>query len=214
MEVQQAADKPRPVTTFEMPKEEEIEERPLRVPSFLADVLGVSALVFACWFFFFYGVSGGRLWLALGWASLPTLLVIIWRAWSVFDRPVSYYRHTWWQKVWVPVEETIEPDARLVIIPGPEGTTVEFWQPRPGEFASWAAAVLSETNKTRPANQRTTLSQNTGQARGWSISQYRAMINALDDAGWVGADGQYVMFSVTGEQYVWPWLENRERISK
>lgn len=210
-EVRQAnAEKPKPVMTYQMPKEEEIEERPLRVPSFAADVLGVTVLVFGFGFLFSYAVTGDSI-KALGFGAAPALLTVIWRAAIVFDKPISYYRHTWWQKVYVPQDDVVEADPNLVAIPGPGGTTVEFWQPQPGEFAAWAASILSDHNKQAPPNQRVTLSQNTARLRGWSIRRYRATINALENAGWLLADGQYILFSASGEEYIGKWLSSDVR---
>jgi len=207
-----AGDKPRLVTSYDMPKEEEKEERPLRAPTFGADVLGVSVLVFLFSFLFTYALSRDAL-TGAGWAGFLAGLAVIWRASTVLDQPVSYYRHTWWQKV-NGEEVEVEKDPNLVVIPAGGGATVEFYQPRPGEFASWIRQVLDDVNKQQPPQHRVTLSQNTAVSRGWSIAQYRSMLNALDDAGWIIEDGQYIMPGVMGEEYIARWLRVQQRRSE
>lgn len=197
----------RVVTSFDMPKEHEVEEKPLRVPNFTADVLGVSVLVFAAVGSAFWAFSGGDELLGIGAGSAVAAAVIIWRTYVVFDRPVAHFRETWWQQaLFMSEDERVELDRNLVVIPGQEGSQVRFWQPRPGAFAGWMTQVLADRRSDLPYRDKVTLSQNTARRNGWPRDAYRSMIFSLDLAGWIRRDGQYLDLTDAGASYIESWL--------
>lgn len=192
-------------SAHDMPKEHEIEDKPLRIPTFKADVFGIGLLAFACGFGIGWGLTND-IRIGVGTGATVALIVIVWRAWSVLDKPVSHFRETTWQQAWADLGDDYSPT--LVQIPGHNGTVIEFRQPQSAEFANWTADILATVSE--PMKDRVTYSQNTARARGWSSDMYKSMLSSLRLAGWVIRNGQYWVPSTTGIRYLDAWMKNRQ----
>jgi hypothetical protein len=195
--------------TEDMPKEHEIEDRPLRVPSFLSDVLAVALLTWLAGYGLGWSLTG-EVRIGVGLGSAVALLMILWRAWRVYDKPISYHRETWWQSVMTD-EEIVQSDPTLVRIGSSGGTFVEFIQPKAGEFAAWARLVVDDHHSGKPMHDRTTFSQNTGRSRGWTVEGYKSMVVSMELAGWLIVQGQYRVPTEQGIAWISSWLSSQNR---
>lgn len=198
------------VTSYDMPRESEYHEVPRRIPSFASDVLGVCLLAFIFAALPSYAFARD-VWTAAGVGATAAFVILIWRTWRILDRPISEVKEVVFQPIWTD-PEPIERDRTVVRIPRGDGDLVEFRQPKAGEFASWARAVI--TDARNPAMQwydRTSFSQNTAVSRGWTVEQYKAMYAAMELAGWVErGPNRTPLPTAEGVRALARWLRNRQ----
>lgn len=173
--------KTRILSTYDMPKEHEIVRTPKRTPNIYTDILLISFVASLFGYAVAYGWTGESrdgLWVG-GICGIAFLLIMAfltnWR--------VEAYRETWWQQFWLGEDFTEEKSASVTIANG-NAPPIVFDEPRHGEFANWAAAVLRDWRDNElPMRSKTTFSQNTARSRGWPVEMYREMLSRLTDAG-------------------------------
>lgn len=189
-----AADRPRMVTTYDMPKLRQYEEGPTRDPSFRVDVFAVSVAMGL-----FVGLAVGMLspqdplQNGVGVGAAVAAVMLCTRTFLIYDPMLlkGYIREELYQQLEEiddddEEEETDTSQENVVTIPIQGRHAVHFKQPRPGEFAAWVRQVLvDEANEDLLFNQQTVLSQNTGIDRGWHRETYQQMIEALRREGLV-----------------------------
>jgi hypothetical protein len=177
-------DERRLVSTYDMPKAHERQEKPLRAPGFWSDFMGPVVLVFLIGLGLGWGLSDDVRWGVLAGSALA-LGALVWRALVTFDYPNVELRETWWQKAWLDEEPAVK-DPTWVHIPDGRGGVVELRQPKGGEFANWVGAVLRDRGDDALVfREKTQLSQNTAKGRGWPVAMYKGMLAVLVKAGWV-----------------------------
>lgn len=168
------------------PKLQHETEQPIRAPSFAADVLGVGLLSASFAGLAGWAFSSGDIMTGVGWGSVVGCVVVVWRAFRVLDRPVADWEQIVYQDVTVEPEPPTDDERLVVIIPNPNGGSVEFEQPNPAEFPNWASAVMRDLRDPQLGEaEKTSFSQNTAVRRGWPIAMYKSMIGKFETVGWV-----------------------------
>ena len=105
-------------------------------------------------------------------------------------------------------DDPVAVNPGLVAIPASNGRSVEFLQPKPGEFANWAQSIIRDMRDNNLTfRDKTQLSQNTAIRRGWPKEMYRAMLASLRSVGWV-TEGQNKTPVLTeyGAGCIYAWL--------
>lgn len=159
-------------------------------------------------------VDGGRLALAMLMGGLVTAGVgggaAQWIRAGQFNEILEEQEHV----ELMPPQPAPDPEpakAQRVRIPDGRGNAASFLQPKPGEFANWAAAVLRDADDRSLAQRdRTTLSQNTAEGRGWPRGMYKDMLAQLMQLGWLREGKNRVPVpTARGKTVLRAWLENR-----
>lgn len=180
--------------------------------NFSSEVAGVAVLTLA------FGAMAGAGWQE-GWIWMLFSGVIalagLWISFFIYlfrtrTVPAEKIEYQDYQAI-EPEPDPVATDPGRVAIPTNDGRSVEFLQPKPGEFANWAQAIISDMrNDNLPFRDKTQLSQNTGVGREWPKDMYKSMLAALRSVGWVKAGPNNTpVFTQYGEDCIWAWLQGK-----
>jgi hypothetical protein len=178
----QETPQPQWVAPADVPLKSEYREKPLRVPSFLVDVLGFTFLGWLLATVFLIGAVGLPLLAAAGWAALPAWAMLLWRGRQFDDQAVDVQEREWQELL---PRELIRPEVQEVNGDGAATGHIKRGQlaHTPAEWRRLALAILPAGRVTRevlaPAAVIKSLTKSYGD---WYAEAARL--------GWIDSDGK------------------------